>query len=376
MASSRIRTILGSAALFSLMSLLPKFLAIFKDVLIAGRFGAAHQLDSYLLAFVLIGMPVSVMVVALQTAMIPALVRREVDGNAEKLLAGGLKLAMLALAVVLPFWLAAVPWVLRTIFEKHVVEPELASVYEACLWLIPYYFLNGSNLLLYGALQARRSFWPNAILPGMFPLALLGTLSLMPELGLRPLLIGTVLGSFLEFVAAYALVYRDGVSLRGSLGDSGIWPQAMMAAPLMLGGLLSAVAPVFEQMIAYGLGEGGVSLLSYGNKVPSALSSLLVTAIGIVVLPHLAQMIHRQEWRSCRRLYVHLELLVFGVGVLIAGLGMVCASYVISLLFERGAFTSVQSVEAAKVMRMYLVQLPFLLLSMVAIRTLAAWGRR
>ena len=371
MATSRIRAILGSAALFSLVSLLPKFLAIFKDVLIAARFGAADVLDSYLIAFVLIGVPVSIMVVSLQTTLIPALVQKEGTDAADRLLGGGLKLALLALAIALPFWLAAVPWMLRLIFPGRVGR-DIELVDESCWWLIPYYFLNGCNLLLYGALQARRSFWPNALLPGVFPLALLGALCLMPQVALSPLLAGTVVGSTLEFAALLWLVSRGGISFRGSLRASGALRQAVLAVPLMMGALLSTAAPVLEQMIAYGLGPGSVSLLSYGNKVPAALGSLLVTAIGIVVLPHLAQMLHRQEWRACHRLCLTLGAFVFCGGVLVAGLGMALAHLVISLSFERGAFSPTQSAEAAAIMRMYLVQLPFLLVAMVAMRALAA----
>ncbi|WP_296509641.1 lipid II flippase MurJ [Rhodoferax sp.] len=361
--------------MFSLLSLLPKFLALLKDVVIAGRFGAANLLDSYLMAFVLIGMPVSIMVVALQTVMIPALVQVEGSVAANRLLGGGLKLALLALALALPFWIAAVPWVLQTIFPAGVEGRNLPSVYESCWWLIPYYFLNGCNLLLYGALQARRSFWPNALIPGVFPLALLGSLWLMPEMALRPLLVGTVLGSALEFVAVFTLVLRGGVSFAGSLKESGILSKAVLALPLMLGAAMSTLVPVVEQMIAYGLGEGSVSLLSYGNKVPAALNSLLVTAIGIVVLPHFAQMLHRKEWHSCWRLYLYLGGLVFGGGILVVGCGLVFANLVIVLLFEHGAFSNIQSLQAADVMRMYLLQLPFLLVAMVAMRILAAMGK-
>lgn len=370
---SRTRAILSSTMLFGVLALLPKVLAIAKDMAVASRFGTAQTLDVYLMAFVLIGVPVSIVVVAMQTTLIPALVNKDND-TAAGLLGGALKLAMCLLALMLPIWLAVLPVALGVLYLGS-VESARQELLSACLWLIPYYFVNGINLLLYGALQARKVFWPNAVLPGLFPLAILIAVWLMPEVDIRSLLLGTVAGSLLEGVALCFVLRRERLLRLRQTSGSGLMPVVRLALPLMAGGVIASFAPVVEQLIAFRLGPGAVSLLNYGNKVPAAVNSLLLTAVGIVVLPHFAELMGKQEWSSCRKLHLRLSCIALGAGILIAGAGIVLAEPIIRLLFERGAFTVADSGKSASVMCAYLLQVPFLLVAMVSMRALVAMGK-
>ena len=46
----------------------------------------------------------------------------------------------------------------------------------ALFWLVPYYFLNGINLLGYGVLQARGRFFANGLLPSLTPIVTIAIL--------------------------------------------------------------------------------------------------------------------------------------------------------------------------------------------------------
>jgi len=374
MSGSRTRAILTSTALFSALSLLPKILAVLKDVAVAARFGASESLDAFLMAFVLIGVPVSILVVALQTTLIPALVQRPDDRSAAALLGSTLRMVVAGLALVLPLWL----WLLPPLLDGIRTGPAPAGadpILQACWWLIPYYFTNGINWVLYGALQARRSFWPNALLPALFPLATLVALTLSHEAQLQVLVIGTVAGSALECAVLLALLRRRGL-LQWRDGDrSGLRDITRLAMPLMVGGLIGAFAPLVEQFIAYSLGPGAVSLISYGNKIPAALSSLLVIAMGVVALPHFSELVQQRNWRDCRHLYRRLTLLMLGGGTAIAAVFMLIALPLMDVLFVRGAFTAEHSLEASGIMRMYLLPLPFALAGILATKVLIASGQ-
>lgn len=373
MARSLIRVVLSSTALFGVMSLLPKALAIAKDMMVAARFGATQTLDVYLMAFVLIGVPVSVVVVAIQTTLIPALVEKDA-GLAARLLGGALKLATGLLVLALPFWLLLLPLGLERLYPNS-EEGALDALFSACVWLVPFYFINGVNLLLYGALQARKVYWPNALLPGLFPLAILGAVWLSSGASIHSLVIGTVTGSVLEGAALCYVLRRKLMLTLSNTEGSGLMPVMRLALPLMAGGLISSFAPVVEQLIAFTVGQGAVSLLSYGNKVPAAVSSLLLTAIGIVVLPHFAELIAKREWGVCRMLHLRLSGIAFAIGILIAAVGIAFSESMIQLLFERGAFTPADTRETAAVMCVYLLQVPFLLVAMVSMRALVAMGK-
>ncbi len=370
---SRTRTILTSAATFSALSLLPKLLVVAKDVAAAFYFGTGQALDVYLMALVLIGMPVSIIVVALQTTLIPALVGKDVD-TAAGLLGSALKFSLLALLIVLPVWLLMLPSALNVLYPGA-TDSTKSNLQEACYWMIPYYFLNGINLLMYGALQARKVFWLNALLPSMFPIAILAALWFTQEADIHALLIGTATGSLLECLVLFGMLMRSGWFKWRSTAGYGLRSVLQKSLPLMFGGILGSLAPLVEQIISFSLGPGAVSLLSYGNKVPAAVNTLLVTAIGIVILPHFADLIAARQWRECRELHLRLSLIIMAIGATVTAGGFAFANDIIRLLFERGAFTPTDSGEAANVMRAYLLQLPFLLAAMVSLRTLAAMGK-
>jgi putative peptidoglycan lipid II flippase len=143
----------------------------------------------------------------------------------------------------------------------------------------------------------------------------------------------------------------------------------------MIGAIASSFAPLIEQMIAFNLGPGSVSVLSYGNKVPNAINTLLVTAIGIVLLPHFADMVKAKQWQESRALHLRLSGILFVLGAIAALIGIVFAEDIVRLLFQRGAFSVTDSQKAAEVMRIYLLQLPFLLTAMLSSRALAAMGK-
>lgn len=370
---TRMRAILISAATFTALSLLPKVLVVAKDVAVAYYFGTGQALDVYLVAFVLIGMPVSIIVVTLQTTLIPALVGKPCEAAAA-LLGGALKLALSALLLALPLWLLALPYALNTLYPAA-AEATRSNLLQACFWLIPYYFLNGINLLMYGALQAKKTFWVNAMLPGVFPIAIIAALGFFQQADIRALLIGTASGSLLECIVLYTILARDNAIKWRNTAGSGLRPVFLSALPLMVGSIASSFAPMVEQMIAFQLGSGAVSLLSYGNKVPMAVNTLLVTAIGIVMLPHFSDLVAARQWRESRTLHWQLSSILIAIGVVVAVLGMIFAEAIMRLLFQRGAFTTGDSQLAAEVMQVYLLQLPFLLAAMISTRALAAMGK-
>lgn len=373
MKQSRTKAILTAAATFTALSLLPKLLVVAKDIVVAFYFGAGQALDVYLMAFVLIGMPVSIVVGALQTTLIPALVIQN-EKKAPSLLGGALKLGLSVLLFALPIWLLLLPHALNTLYPAA-SENIRSSLLQACYWLIPYCFFNGVSVLFYGALQARKIFWIYALLPGVFPIAIMLALGFAQEADVRALLIGTVLGSLIECIVLYLVLARcKAIQLRNTAG-AGLRSVFIAALPLMVGAIASSFGPLVEQMIAFKLGPGAVSLLSYGNKVPVALNSLLVSAIGIVMLPHFSDLIAVQQWREARILHWRLTIILLAIGTIAAVIGFVFAEDVVCLLFQRGNFTAGDSQLAAEVMQVYLLLLPCLLAAMLSSRALAAMGR-
>jgi putative peptidoglycan lipid II flippase len=363
---------LRAALSFGALSVLAKLVGLLKEVVIASRFGVSHALDIYLMGMVFIAVPVSILVVAMQSTLIPELVDKE-EQAAARLLGRTLKFAAAMLVIALPIWLALLPLTIKTI--QPAADPtHLDQLHRTCLWLIPYYFFLGINCLLYGALQARRVFWPNALLPGVFHLTILTALTLVSQAEIKVMLAGTAMGTMIETGILFVILRRANLLTIRDTSGAGLLHVMKLALPLMLGGVVFSFAPAIEQMLAYRLGSGAVSLLNYGNKLPSSLSGLLLTAISVVILPHFAELNAHYRWQASRKLFVQSSLALMAFGFLVAMVCLAWAEPMVRVVFERGAFKTGSTREVAELMRVYLLQLPFTMVTVVSYRALTALG--
>ncbi|HEX7156001.1 MAG TPA: lipid II flippase MurJ, partial [Burkholderiaceae bacterium] len=143
---------------------------------------------------------------------------------------------------------------------------------------------------------------------------------------------------------------------------------------LLPGTVFVALGPLVEQAIAASLERGTVSSLGYGNRIPAAISGVLVSALGATVLPHFAVLLAQGDRAYCLHALRKLAAWLLGSG-LVLGLALALASEpVIRLVFERGAFDGASTLRVAPVQQAYFLQLPVAMVAMLGARALAASG--
>lgn len=107
---------------------------------------------------------------------------------------------------------------------------------------------------------------------------------------------------------------------------------------------------------------GAVSYIYYGDRISQLPLALIGTAISITILPTLSKKILSKDLKEVNRIQ---ELSIFVslfVGIPAAvGLFML-ADLIIPMLFERGAFTSGDSIAVASVLKLYAISLPVTIL--------------
>lgn len=373
---SPLRKMGHSAMVAAAASLVAKGLGFVKEITVAAYFGLSGALDIYLLAFVLIGLPLSILLNAAQTALISQL-----SGNpcstkeSGQLYTATALLTLAGMAALLPLWLLLLhswlPWLASGF------SPEKRQALETALfWLIPYYFLNGLNLLGYGALQAKGRYLANGLLPTATPLVTILMLAVWGGTNDWHILIyALVAGAAAECTFLLLVLQRSGLlpspRLRGVLGLAAVMSASLALLP---GTIMLAVGPVVEQAIAASMGEGTIAALGYGYKLPAAMQGILVTAIGITVLPYFASLISEKRISYCLHSLEKLALwLLIGGAVLVVPLAALSGD-IVALMYQRGAFDATASAHVAPIQVAYFVQLPFALVAMMGIRTLAALG--
>src|SRR5215469_10675499 len=299
--------VMRAAAGFAAITSVVKAVAFVKEAVVAAAFGVGTTMDSYLMALVIISFPTAVLVNAAQTVFIREYVRiMAVHGEfaAARFLRHAVVGLFLALTVVLVVWIAVLPAILAVV--GHGLAPAQRSLVATNVErLIPYYYLNGINLLGYGVLQSRKVFLRSALIPLATPLIVM-VLVALGGADLRVLIGSLTLETAAETVLVLLLLLREQprsvAPAAQTPGNSRefAWGTLM----LMPGTLVTGLLPVIEQTIASGLGHGTISALGYAAKLPATLNTLLTTAIGVTILPYFAERLSLGDAQSCRPFFV------------------------------------------------------------------------
>jgi putative peptidoglycan lipid II flippase len=351
-------------------------LGFVKEMVVAAHYGLSGALDVYLLAFALIGLPASVLLNAIQPALISALASHDTPNGTRLVLVGTTGATLRWLTGLLAGWLIFVPAIFP-IVASGFSPAKHSALQEALWWLTPWYFLNAINVLGYGVLQANRRYLQNGLIPIVTPIA---TIAVIVAAGTfddwRPLAAALVGGTALETLCLVVTLRRAGVLASGRPDPSPDRARVMQRClPLIPAALVLSMAPVVEQSIAAALGEGTNAAVSYGYKLPSALISVSATAIGITALPYFSRLLVQGRFGYCLHSLEKLGTWILVSGILVVMPLVLFSTEIVELLYARAAFDAAAVARVGPVQLAYLTQVPLAIISILAVRTLSALGR-
>jgi putative peptidoglycan lipid II flippase len=367
-----------AAMLFASATAAVKVAAFVKESVVAAAFGVSGAMDAYLMGLMLIGVPLGLLLNAVQTAFIPLFVEvRETRGTqASGVFVGATASGTLvAMAVALLLWLASLPWLIGVV--GHGFDPAKRELVRGMfLWLVPYYFLNGLNLLGHGALQAEKRFLPSALAPICTTLVTIVIVLVSGGADVRALVLSLVFGSFCEWITLNWQLRRSGLSLLpGHISPTPEIRRIAKGSAVLLGGsFVLSFSPMIEQGLASGLGKGTIAAMGYAFRLPAMFSGILVTAVGVTVLPFFSEMLARRDDAGCQRAFRRYALALLGGGALLVLFLMAFSEPLVALVYQRGAFTAQDTQLVAQIQRAYLIQIPGALVGMLAMRLLVAQG--
>ena len=130
--------------------------------------------------------------------------------------------------------------------------------------------------------------------------------------------------------------------------------------PGILGNSTPQISAFIDTLLATFLMTGSVSYLFYANRIFQLPLAIIAIATATVLFPAVAKALKNNQEKAA---YANLDqafwLLTFLLGAAMVG-GIMLAEPIVWLLFERGKFTSLQTLETVTVLQMYMVGLlPF-----------------
>ena len=203
-----------AALLIGLSSVLAKVLALFRDRLLAGSFGAGEMLDIYFASFRVPDFLYSLsLIIATNVAVMPILMRKEKQGHDE------VKVFISQISSL--FVLAVGATALAAFFLMPYISPLIAPGFSAVslgklvilsriLLLSP--ILLGLSALVSNVIQSHNRFFIYALSPILYNAGIIsGILFFYPRMGLSGLAWGVILGASLHFLIQVPSLINIGI---------------------------------------------------------------------------------------------------------------------------------------------------------------------
>jgi peptidoglycan biosynthesis protein MviN/MurJ (putative lipid II flippase) len=345
-----------------------------KEIALAYRFGIGELTDVYVTLMTFVLWPVALWLTVVTATIVPLEARTSnavaISQFRSELTAGaltlGILLALAAIALMMLPSASAAPGNLITF------PPAMLAMIPVGVLLIPLGLMIG----LWSTWTLGSGRHTNTLLEGVPALVVAVVVITMPELGASGLVWATVAGFLAHLLLlGIPLVMRGELPAPSVRFESVLWRPFFSGFGLLLAGqALMASVVLIDQSIAVGLGSGAPSTLSYSNRVLAFVMGLGALAVTRATLPVFAKAAERDP-SGLSRVAGRWALAMLICGLAVAALSAWLAEPVVSLLFERGAFTYDDKVRVAALFRASLPQMPLFLAGLVLASVASSRGR-
>jgi putative peptidoglycan lipid II flippase len=370
------------AALLAASVLLSRALGYVREALLAYQLGASAETDAYYAAFQIPDLLNYFLAGgALSIAFLPFYTRiRTRDGEAagERLLAVvlGTMTVLTSVASVGLWWWADALVALQ--FPRF--EPEtqaLATRLTRIVLPAQIFFVAGG--ILRAALMSHDRFLTQALAPLLYNgLIIAGGLVLGGQLGVEGFAWGALAGAV---VGPFAIPLFDALSgarlrvrFRFAPTDPDFLRYLVIAAPIMFGLSLLTVDEFYDRWFGALMEQGTVTQLSYARRLMQLPVAVVGQAIATAALPAFASL-----WSAGRREELDRALLAtlqvgLGLALVAAAAGLVFATPIVSLVYERGSFGGEDAIRVSMLFAIFSLAVPAWVTQQIAVRAFFARG--
>jgi len=345
-----------SAATVSSFTLVSRITGLFRDVLIAGAFGAGPLTDAFWVAFRIPNLLRRLFAEgAFSQAFVPILgqARSRQDHDEVRVLLDRVALLLTgALMLVTLLGILAAPWVVSAM-ASGLRAAERQEDFHAAIWMtrvmFPYIVCMSLVAFASGVLNTWSRFAVPAFTPVLLNLSMIGAaLFLVPffDVPIYALAAGVMIGGLAQLAVQWAALARLGLLPRFSLRFRQAWEDPLVKRimrqmlPAILGVSVAQISLLINTNIATWLAPGSVTWLSFADRLMEFPTALLGVALGTVLLPSLSAAHAREDHEGYSALLDWGLRLVMLLG-LPAAVGLALLSDgLVATLFNYGAFNA------------------------------------
>jgi putative peptidoglycan lipid II flippase len=367
-------TFIINIAIVGVITVFVKGIGFFKEMEVGSHFGLSEILDTFLIATLIPGFINTVFMSSFQNVFIPNYISEMRTTKTTASFLSACVIITFCLGIVFMFF----SYLFTDIFLESIFKNHSQAYYQLIRTqfyiLMPCILFWSFSSLFSGVLEVKGLFHFSSFYPIFTSIAILICLFFFKnQLGYTVLSIGMLVGSAIELLYILLVsVYKKTLQFAkpdfSSLNIKMIFNQL----PSKIGsGFLTGSTGFVNQFFAAQLVVGSIASFNYGMKIPSFLATILVISIGNVVLPYFSNLIQENRNKAYKILYQTL-VTTFVISIIIAGFIFIFSDVIISFLFERGNFTSQNTLVVSHIQRIVLIYIPFYTATIIIIKFLTS----
>jgi len=361
------KSVLSNAALVGSATLASRVTGFGRDIFLAALLGAGPLAEIFVIAFRLPNLFRRLFAEgAFNAAFVPLFTKRlETEGEASALAFAGRILAVLLAALCVftllaQIFMPALVLALAQGFSGDAAKFEAAVHYARISF--PYLVFMSLVSLFAAMLNATGRFFAAAFAPILLNLVLIGAMALAVAHQGAPLdyiIWGVALAGVLQF--AFVFIAARRARLRVPLVAPKITPEVKSVWVLAVPGILAAGIGQINLLVGTSIATGqagAAAWLYYADRLYQLPMGVIGVAMSVALLPELARRLAGKQTEAAHEAQ-STALLAAGFLTLPAAAGLfVLAAPIISLLFERGAFSAQDTAITAQLLQAFCLGLP------------------
>ncbi len=335
-----LKNIFKIAGLISLITILSKVIGFFRDVVIAGAFGASLESDAYFYAYQI---PAITLIILgglggpFHTVTVSVFSKGEAEEKALNTFLNIIGMGFIVITILVFFSADTIAQLISpgASAELHAMIAEQLKI------MSPVILVGGIVGILFGISNVYDKFLLTAVSPTVTSIVIIAAvLSVGGQYGGLVLAWSTLIGALLQLIIQMPAYFGAGYKYRFDfdLKSEKVRKIGEILFPAMLGCSVGQLHIYVDMFFASQLPEGSWSAIGYANRIFQFPAGVLITAMLVSIFPAFSRMVGEQDW-SGLKYYFHrgmgsLWFVTFPVLVFLAFFSFEA----ITILLQRGQF--------------------------------------
>lgn len=357
------RSILYSAGTLMVLTVGIKLLAFIKQSVLAGWFGADPSLDLYLLTADTLGDFSAAIFSALSIATMTFYISiKEKNGQ-------GVALAFIkrvfkiffpvAILLALIFFISSDN--LAEALAIHYTDEKRKIVSEYIRYLSPTIIFLFVTYLIVSILDAEKKFWPGKMIGFTLSIFIItATIFWGNKYGTKALIIAYTVAYFAHMIMVLFCARKYVFGIPKVQTVICVKPFLKMMIPIIFGNLAVELNALIDKLLATNVGSGALSVQTFGSTLNSFVVSILIVAPTGVLVSYLSTSLAKQQADKVKAYTRDTITLLLALLLPIAVITFVWSDKIVSIVYQRGAFTSYDVQRTAETLRGYALGFPLL----------------